>query len=219
MNVGGISPNYPVAYSAEKAQKTETHKSFSKSMEEIIQESGVGAIGSVNGSGDMVMDSVCDNVNDLLTVVYKTQDFDPENPVYKAKTWDTEGNVTERMIDVSKINAKNCKSFEMLAYTTYLWDSGKADHGEIMRKFAMLWAVKNAGPNGLRPCDYSEKVNWVKEVQDTMQLQYDVGNLAGYMEWKKFMEPQVIETILLNTAIVNCMDGVTAFIPESGYIG
>ena len=188
MNVGGISPNYPVTYNAEKAQITEHHKSFAKSMEEIIQESGVGAIGSVNESGDTVVFKMCDSVNDLQTVVYKTQDFDPENPVYKVKTWDTEGNVTERMIDVSKINTKNCDSFELFVYTSYLWDSGKADHGEIMRKFAMLWAVKNAGPNGLRPCDYSEKVNWVKEVQDTMQLQYDVGNLAGYMEWKKFLE-------------------------------
>ena len=133
MNVGGISPNYPVTYNAEKAQKTETHKSFAKSMEEIIQESGVGAIGSVNESGDTVVFKMCDSVNDLQTVVYKTQDFDPENPVYKVKTWDTEGNVTERMIDVSKIDTKNCNSFEILAYTTYLWDSGKADRGEILR--------------------------------------------------------------------------------------
>ena len=189
MNVGGISSNYPVAYNAEKAQKTETHKSFAKSMSEVVQESGVGAVGSVNESGDIVMDSLCDSVNDLLTVVYKTPDFDPENPVYKVTTWDTEGKVTERMIDVSEINTKNCNSFEILAYTTYLWDSGKADRGEIMRKFTMLWAVKNAGPDvRLRPCDYSEKVNWVKEVQHDMQLQYNVGNLAGYIEWKKFLE-------------------------------
>ena len=188
MNVSGIASNYSAAYNAEKAQNASGKKSFAKSMDEVIQESGVGIVGSVNESGDIVIDKMRDNVNGLQTVVYKTQDFDPENPVYKVKTWDTEGNVTERMVDVSKINTKNCDSFEFFAYTSYLWDSGKADRGEITRKFIMLWAVKNAGPNGLRPCDYSEKVNWVKEVQDTMQLQYDVGNLAGYMEWKKFLE-------------------------------
>ena len=123
MNVGGVSPNYPVTYNAEKAQKTGIHKSFAKSMSEVVQESGVGAIGSVNESGDIVMDSLCDSVNDLLTVVYKTPDFDPENPAYKVKTWDTEGNVTERMIDVSKINTKNCDSFELLAYLVIFEDT------------------------------------------------------------------------------------------------
>ena len=188
MNVGGLLPNYPVTYIAEKAQKTETHKSFAKSMEEIIQESGVGAIGLVNESGDIVVCIMCDSVNDLQTVVYKTQDFDPENPVYKVKTWDTEGNVTERMIDVSKIDTKNGDTFELFAYTSYLWDSGKGDFRETVVEFSMAWAVKNAGPHGLRPCNYSEKVNWVEEVQHTMRLQYDVGNLAGYMELKKFLE-------------------------------
>ena len=33
-----------------------------------------------------------------------------------------------------------------------------------------------------------EKVNWVEVDQQIMQFQYDVGNLAGYMEFKKFLD-------------------------------
>lgn len=58
-----------------------------------------------------------------------------------------------------------------------------------MSEFSMVWAVKNIGPNGLpRQCDYSEKVNWVEIVRRIMQLQYDVGNLAGYAMYKKFLD-------------------------------
>ena len=189
MNVGGLSTNYPAAYNAGRVHKAETNKSFAKSMSEVVQESGVGSIGSVNESGDTVVWKCCDNVNGLLTTVYKTPDFDPENPVYKVKTWDTEGSVTERMIDVSKINTKNCDAYEMFAYISYLKDSGKGDYRETTGDFSLVWAVKNIGPDGLpRQCDYSEKVNWVEVVQQIMQLQYDVGNIAGYMQFKKFLE-------------------------------
>ena len=189
MNVGGLSTNYPAAYNAGRVHKAENNKSFAKSMSEVVQESGVGSIGSVNESGDTVVWKCCDNVNGLLTTVYKTPDFDPENPVYKVKTWDTEGSVTERMIDVSKINTKNCDAYEMFAYISYLKDSGKGDYRETTGDFSLVWAVKNIGPDGLpRQCDYSEKVNWVEVVQQIMQLQYDVGNMAGYMQFKKFLE-------------------------------
>ena len=36
--------------------------------------------------------------------VYQPNDFDPANPVYKVKAWDKDENVTERMVDVSKID-------------------------------------------------------------------------------------------------------------------
>ena len=190
MGINGIASGYfPAAYNAGRAQKTEINKSFAKSMSEVVQESGVGAVGSVNESGEIVVWKCCDNVNGLLTTVYKTPDFDPANPVYKVKTWGTDGNVTERMIDVSKIDTKNCDVYEMFAYISYLKDSGKGDYRETMSEFSLVWAIKNIGPDGLpRQCDYSEKVNWVEVVQQIMQFQYDVGNLAGYMEFKKFLD-------------------------------
>ena len=190
MGINGIASGYyPEAYNAGRVQKTETNKSFAKSMSEVIEESGVGSIGSVNESGDTVVWTCCDNVNGLLTTVYKTPDFDPANPVYKVKTWGTDGNVTERMIDVSKIDTKNCDAYEMFAYISYLKDSGKGDYRETTSEFSLVWAIKNIGPDGLpRQCDYSEKVNWVEVVQQIMQFQYDVGNLAGYMEFKKFLD-------------------------------
>ncbi len=39
--------------------------------------------------------------------------------VYKVKVWDKAGNVTEQMLDVSKVNPENCKTVEMYAYTVY----------------------------------------------------------------------------------------------------
>ena len=76
--------------------------------------------------------------------VYKTPDFDPANPVYKVKTWDREGNVTEQMVDVSKVDPKNCDTAEMYAYTANLKESGKGSFEDTVLKAAVAKAVKNA---------------------------------------------------------------------------
>lgn len=69
--------------------------------------------------------------------VYKTSDFDPANPVYKVKTWDREGNVTEQMVDVSKVDPKNCDTAEMYAYTANLKESGKGSFEDTVLKAAV----------------------------------------------------------------------------------
>lgn len=43
---------------------------------------------------------------DYSLTVYQPNDFEPAIPVYKVKAWDKDGNVTERMVDVSKIDKK-----------------------------------------------------------------------------------------------------------------
>ena len=117
----------------------------------------------------------------------KTKDFDPENPVYKVKTWDAAGNVTERMVDVSKIDPKNCDTAEMYAYTVNLKETGKGNFEETVLKAAIAKTASNLEQKTSASWDYSKKINWVETVKDMMQSAYGYGDLKGYLEWKKFL--------------------------------
>ena len=119
--------------------------------------------------------------------VYKTQDFDAANPMYRVKTWDKSGNVTEQMVDVSKVNPENCDTAEMYAYTAHLKKSGKGSFEDTVLKAAVAKAVKNAEQRSAESWSFSEKTDWVKIVNDIMQSEYQYGDLKGYMEWKKFL--------------------------------
>ena len=119
--------------------------------------------------------------------VYKTPDFDPENPVYKVKTWDKSGNVTEQMVDVSKVDPKNCDMAEMYAYTANLKESGKGSFEDTVLKAAVAKAVSNAEQRNSSAGSFSTKMNWVDIVKDIMQSEYSYGDLKGYLEWQKFL--------------------------------
>ena len=126
-------------------------------------------------------------IRDRSITVYKTQDFDPDNPVYKVKTWDKDGNVTERMIDVSKVDPKSCDTAEMYAYTSNLKESGKGSFEDTVLKAAVAKAVKNAEQRSSGSWSFVTKMNWVDIVRDIMQSEYSYGDLKGYMEWQKFL--------------------------------
>ena len=118
--------------------------------------------------------------------VYKTQVFDPENPVYKVKVWDKSGNVTEQMVDVSNVDPKNCSTVEMYAYTANLKESGKGSFEDTVLKAVVAKTVKdNESSSGA--WSFSDKFDWAKVVNDLMQSSYRYGDLKGYMEWKKFL--------------------------------
>ena len=123
----------------------------------------------------------------LTASVYKTQDFDPENPVYKVKTWDKSGNVTERMVDVSTVDPKNCDTAEMYAYTANLKESGKGSFEDTVLKAAVAKAASNAEQRNSGSFSFSTKMNWVDIVKYIMQSEYSYGDLKGYMEWQKFL--------------------------------
>ena len=143
--------------------------------------------GADEGSGDITVFSGAEVVSGSSYSVYKTQDFDPENPVYKVKVWDKSGNATERMVDVSKVDPKNCDTVEMYAYTANLKESGKGSFEDTVLKAAVAKAVKNAEQRSAGSWSFSEKTDWVKIVNDIMQSEYRYGDLKGYMEWKKFL--------------------------------
>ena len=102
------------------------------------------------------------------------------------KIWDKSGNVTERMVDVSKIDPKNCDTVEMYAYTADLKESGKGSFEDTVLKAVVAKSVKDAESRS-GTWSFSEKFDWTKIVSDLMQSSYHYGDLKGYMEWKKFL--------------------------------
>lgn len=36
--------------------------------------------------------------------------------------------------------------------------------------------------------DFFDKANWLNVIKDIMQMQYDAGNLEGYLDYKKFLD-------------------------------
>ncbi|MDE6846978.1 MAG: hypothetical protein K2J99_14620 [Lachnospiraceae bacterium] len=190
MDVGGIrSSNYPAWYNAGSAEKNVTGKDFAKQAAEAVQAAGQATAalhGADEGLGDITIFSGAEVVSGSSYSVYKTQDFDPENPVYKVKIWDKSGNITERMVDVSKVNPKNCDTAEMYAYTADLKESGKGSFEDTVLKAVVAKSVKDA-ESRTGTWSFLEKMDWVKIVNDIMQSEYRYGDLKGYMEWKKFL--------------------------------
>lgn len=117
--------------------------------------------------------------------VYQPPGFDINNPVYKVKYWDTAGNVTERMVDISKVDPNNCDYIDMYTYSVYLNNSGKSD--SAMQDFMMAGAGRGEGGCYTYE-DLLEKRNWMTVFKDWMQMQYEAGNIAGYHQYRRFYD-------------------------------
>lgn len=192
MSINGIgTASYLAAgYETRKTERSAAGGNFAKQAAEAAQAAGQAAAvlhGADEGSGDITIFSGAELVSGSSYSVYKTQDFDPENPVYKVKIWDKSGNVTEQMVDVSKVDPKNCSTIEMYAYTANLKESGEGSFEDTVLKAAVAKAVKNAEQRSSGSWSFSEKTDWVKIVNNIMQSEYRYGDLKGYMEWKKFL--------------------------------
>ena len=188
MSISGIgAAGYPAAgYETRKTERNVAGGNFAKQAAEAAQAAAT-LHEAEEGSGDITVFSGAEIVSGSSYSVYKTQDFDPENPVYKVKTWDKSGNVTERMVDVSEVDPKNCDAAEMYAYTADLKESGKGSFEDTVLKAAVAKAVKNAEQRSSASWSFSEKTDWVEIVKGIMQSEYNYGDLKGYMEWKKFL--------------------------------
>ena len=193
MSINGIgAAGYQATgYETRKAEKNVSGGNFAKHAAEAVQAAGQTSSAILHGSdeetGDIaVFSNVC-LVNNSSITVYKTQDFDPNNPVYKVKIWDKDGNVTERMVDVSKVDPKNCSSIEMYAYTADLKESGKGSFEDTVLKAAIAKTVKNAEQKSSATWSFSDKFDWTKIVNDLMQSAYHYGDMKGYMDWKAFL--------------------------------
>lgn len=191
MNIDGIgAAGYQVAgHEIKRTERNATGANFAKQAAEAAQAAGQATAilhGADEGSGDIAIFSGAELVSGSSVSVYKTQDFDPENPVYKVKIWDQSGNVTERMIDVSKVDPKNCDTAEMYAYTANMKESGKGSFEDTVLKAVVAKSVKDAESRS-GAWSFAEKFDWVEIVKDIMKSEYRYGDLKGYMEWKKFL--------------------------------
>ena len=191
MSISGIgAAGYPASgYETKRTERNVAGGNFAKQAAEAAQAAGKATVilhGTEEGSGDITIFSGVELVSGTSYSVYKTQDFDPENPVYKVKIWDKSGNVTEQMVDVSKVDPSNCSTIEMYAYTANLKETGKGSFEDTVLKAVVAKTFKD-DESSFGSCDFSAKVNWVKIVNYIMQSEYRYGDLKGYMEWKKFL--------------------------------
>ncbi|MDE7430096.1 MAG: hypothetical protein K2N00_12690 [Lachnospiraceae bacterium] len=191
MSINGIGiTGYPgTGYETRRTERNAPGGNFAKQAAEAAQVAGQAIAtlhGAEEGSGDITIFSGAELVSGSSYSVYKTQDFDPETPVYKVKIWDRAGKVTEQMVDVSKVDPKNCSTAEMYAYTADLKESGKGSFEDTVLKAVIAKAQKNAeSRSGI--WSFSDKFDWTKIVSDIMQSEYRYGDLKGYMEWKTFL--------------------------------
>lgn len=137
-------------------------------------------------TGDTAISAWADAVAGTSVAVYRTQDFDPANPVYKVKIWEKDGTVTEQNVDVSKVNPNNCNTIEMYVYASHLSDSG--DYKDALQKFMMAQARNQAEQQNSSYENLFDKKNWVEIIRNIMQSHHDMGNLSGYLDWKKFLD-------------------------------
>ena len=166
MSVNRIgATSYPIAgYETKKTERNVSGGNFAKQAAEAAQATGQATAvlhDADEGAGDITIFSGAEVVSGTSYSVYITQDFNPENPVYKVKIWDKSGNVTERMVDVSKVDPKNCDTAEMYAYTANLKESGKGSFEDTVLKAAVAKSVKDA-ESRTGTWSFSEKLDWVK---------------------------------------------------------
>lgn len=166
-----------------------THKkedaNFKENLEKVIQ--SVVLHGTDYDSDDVEVFALAEIISGSSVSVYKTSDTNTENPIYKVKIWDKLGNITEQLVDVSKVNPQNCDAIEMYAYTANLKESGKGSFEDTVLKAVVAKTFKDDEAS-TGSWSFSSKTDWVKVVSNIMKSVYDYGDLKGYMDWKKFLE-------------------------------
>ena len=183
MAIGRIgATGYPVGYETRRTERNTAGRNFAGKIGSVASTQRTNFTLHISNEEDgKAIGSMADQ--DSSVTVYKTKDFDPANPVYKVKVWDAEGNVAERMVDISKVDPQNCDEIDMFAYSSHLADSGKCP--EAQRAF--IGAKSNNG-NSNSGNKLFGKENWMDIVKEMMQMQYDAGNLKGYLDYKKFWD-------------------------------
>lgn len=188
MNIGGVSATgYPTGYEAGRTQRNPSADTFGSYVgkEKSAKASGMTLHCYDGEAGDTAVGAWGNAADGSSVTVYKTSDFDPANPVYKVKIWDSQGNVTERMVDISKVNPAGCDAVDMWAYASHLSSSG--EYPGAQQEFMMSNAL-HRGEKGDSYGTLFEKTDWLEVVRSAMKMQYDAGNLKGYLDYKKFLD-------------------------------
>jgi len=153
-------------------QSQETQAASGSFVLHISNEEDGEAIGAVCGA-------------DHSVTVYKPKNFDAANPVYKVKIWDKDGNATERMVDISKVDPRNSDFIDMFAYSSHLSASGECPGAQSS------FISASGNQHGLDERSYDDlfrKNDWVSALADAMQTQYAAGNFEGYWNHRPFWD-------------------------------
>lgn len=115
--------------------------------------------------------------------VFKADGYTDSNPQYVVKYWDRNGEETEYNVNPTQVNPEKASYLDMLAYSTYLDHTGqtKTSFGDFL--------IASRGVNGDLTYDaenINTKMDFKALVKEFMQLQYDAGNLASYLSFKRF---------------------------------
>lgn len=174
----------------EKVAANTPQAGFADRMNQVKQAAGASQPLVLHGKsdadeGETVVGSSVNALTGVSMAVYKPQNFDAANPVYHVKVWDADGNMTERMVDISKIDPENCDEIDMSAYTWHLSSSGQYPNAFL--KFAGLRSHYQTEQQKYDANSVFEKINWLDLVRDFMQMQYDAHNMRGYLDYKKLL--------------------------------
>lgn len=190
LNINGISTGYYQAgYTNNKAAQTVQGAGFSNQLNNTVNRTpSLTLYGSVDGeTGDTVIGAWVNAQSGISTTVYKPQDFDENNPVYRVKIWDADGNLMEeRMVNASEIDPRRSDSFDMYAYACHLSDSG--EYPDAMLRFMMTHAQYEGSQTNFTGENMFDKLDWLSILKDIMEMQYKLGNLEGYMNYKSFLD-------------------------------
>ena len=189
MNIGAIgTSNYYSGYHNNRAVQKAGTKSFGDTVAKNTTNIVIhGFMGEKTEAGDTVVGAWGNAVTGTSTTVYKPQNFDENNPVYYMKIWDKDGNVTERTVNLNEIDPQNCNSFDMYAYCCYANDSGKSS--SAMTNFMLSHAhYQGELGGGSENEDLFKKTDWLAVVKNIMDMQYQLGNMKGYMDYKNFFD-------------------------------
>ena len=186
MSVSGIgTAGCPVAgYETRKTERNVTGgnsaKQAAKTARATHTSGGTFELHISNDKDGKAIGSMCGA--DYSLTVYQPNDFDPADPVYKVKAWDKDGNVTERMVDVSKVDTKNSDYIDMFAYSSHLSASGECPGAQS--SFIRAGANQHGFDNKTYD-DLFGMTDWISVLKDAMQIQYDAGNLKGFINLLK----------------------------------
>lgn len=117
--------------------------------------------------------------------VYRADNYNDADPEYRVRYWGKSGDYTDTIVRISDVDPENGSYLEMLAYAAY-----SDVQGYTSDAFGNFLSAAG-GVNGDITYDESSvnvKNNFMNMVRDYMQMQYDTGNLAGYLSFKKFYD-------------------------------
>lgn len=130
--------------------------------------------------GGLVSRALDDGAN---VTVYKTDSYTEENPILRLVTTSADGNEIEQLIDPRTVDISNATDNEMLALNAYLVEKGKLDNSVYTS--SVLSGTSISKVDLLSASNL--KKNFLDNVKQVMEMQYNAHNIAGYTQCSKIL--------------------------------